>query len=111
MQVILPFFNSYAYSRVYRVSQKFVTLISCAITFDQNFIFTSNFYRMFIAPSSTYIQNFSNQRSPFVFLSHSVAVAAWSRKQHVEPQMMYLRFFITFYAGATVYVQKGTISA
>ena len=26
--------------RVYRVSQKFVPLISCAITFDQNFIFT-----------------------------------------------------------------------
>ena len=26
--------------RVYRVSQKFVSLISCAITFDQNFIFT-----------------------------------------------------------------------
>ena len=25
---------------MYRVSQKFVPLISCAITFDQNFIFT-----------------------------------------------------------------------
>ena len=25
---------------IYKVSQKFVPLISCAITFDQNFIFT-----------------------------------------------------------------------
>ena len=28
---------------IYRVSQKFVPLISCAITFDRNFIFTWNF--------------------------------------------------------------------
>ena len=28
---------------IYRVSQKFVPLISCAITFDQNFIFYMKF--------------------------------------------------------------------
>ena len=31
------------YDQMHRVSQKFVPLISCAITFDQNFIFTWNF--------------------------------------------------------------------
>ena len=29
--------------KLYRVSQKFVPLISCTTTFDQNFIFTRNF--------------------------------------------------------------------
>ena len=33
------------------------------------------------------VQNFSNRHSPFVILSHSEAVAAWSGIQHVEPQM------------------------
>ena len=37
----------------YRVSQKFIPLISCAITFDQNFYnitFTWNFKELFICP-------------------------------------------------------------
>ena len=33
----------YLSAKLYRVSQKFVPLISCAITFDQNLIFTGNF--------------------------------------------------------------------
>ena len=52
----------------YRVSQKLVPVISCTITFDQNFIFTWN-CKMFIALSSTYIQKFSNWHAPFVFIS------------------------------------------
>ena len=72
--------------RIYRVSQKFVPLISCTTTFDQNFIFTWNFWKMYISLSSTGIQNFSNWLTLlvlfcfvlfFFFLSHSVAVAAW----------------------------------
>ena len=36
----LLFLISLSFSKIYRVSQKFVPLISCTITFDQNFIFT-----------------------------------------------------------------------
>ena len=81
-----------------RVSQKFVPLISCTITFDQNFIFTWNFYKIFISGM------------PFLFAClfvfffyHSVAVAAWSGIQRVDQQMIasILSFFITWCAGAS----------
>ena len=53
---------------------------------------------MFISLSSTCIQNFSNWHALFVclfcfFLSHSVAVAAWSRIQGVDPQMIHFELF------------------
>ena len=70
---ILDFFNTFKHTlikmelKIYRVSQKFVPLISCTITFDQNFIFTWNFSKMFISLSSTCIQNFSNWHALFVF--------------------------------------------
>ena len=58
---------------------------------------------MFIALSSTCIQNFSNRHSPSVILSHSVAVAEGSGIQHVEPpdDSILTFFFITCYAAAT----------
>ena len=73
----------------YRVSQKFVPLNSCTITFDQNFIFTRNCQKMFIFLLSTCIQNFSNWHALFVFLSHSVAVAACSGTELVDLQMIH----------------------
>ena len=83
-----------------RVSRKFVPLISCTImTFDQNFIFTWNFYKIFISGM------------PFLFAClfvclffyHSVALAAWSGIQRVDQQMIasILSFFITWCAGAS----------
>ena len=67
---------------------------------------------MVIALSSTRIHNFSNQLflPPLLFsvlfvffLSHSVAVAAWSGLQHVQPQMIYFQhsYHLDWYAGAT----------
>ena len=50
----------------YKVSQKFVPLNSCTITFDQNFIFTWNCWKMFISLFSTCIQNFSYWHAHFV---------------------------------------------
>ena len=51
---------------------------------------------MFIALSSTCIQNFGNRHSPSVILSHSVAVAEGSGIQHVEPpDDSILRFFLS----------------
>ena len=50
-------------------------------------------WKMFISLLSTCIQNFSYWHALFVFLSHSVAVAAWSRIQLVDPQMIYFEFF------------------
>ena len=44
---------------------------------------------MFISLSSTFIQNFSNGHALFIFLRHSVAVAAWSGIQRVDPQMIH----------------------
>ena len=52
----------------YRVSQKFVPVISCTITYDHRFIFTWN-SKMFIALSSTYIQKIINWHAPFEFIS------------------------------------------
>ena len=51
---------------------------------------------MFICRLSTCIQNFSNWHALFVsfsFLSHSVAVAAWSGIQGVDPQMIHFELF------------------
>ena len=48
---------------------------------------------MFISLSSTCIQNFSNLHALFVFLSHSVAVAARSGIQRVDPQMIHFALF------------------
>ena len=54
---------------------------------------------MFIALSRTCIQNFNNQHSAFVFLSHSIAVAAWSGIQHVEPLLIYFEAFYNLVRG------------
>ena len=75
----------------YRVSQKFVPLNSCTITFDQNFIFTWNCWKMFISLLSTCIQNFSNWHALFFFWSHSIAVAAWSGIQRVDQQIIHFK--------------------
>ena len=48
---------------------------------------------MFISLSRTYIQNFSNWHALFVFLSHSVAVAAWCGTRHVDQQMTHFELF------------------
>ena len=52
---------------------------------------------MFISLLSTCIENFSNFHALFDFLSHSVAVAARSGIQRVDPQMIHFGlFFITW---------------
>ena len=48
---------------------------------------------MFISLSSTCIPNLSDWHALFVFLSHSVAVAAWSGIQRVDPQMIHFELF------------------
>ena len=48
---------------------------------------------MFIFLLSTCIQNFSNWHALLVFLSHSVAVAACSGIQLVDPQMIHFELF------------------
>ena len=48
---------------------------------------------MFISLSSTCIQNFSKWHALFIFLSHSVAVVAWSGIQRVDPQMTHFEPF------------------
>ena len=50
---------------------------------------------MFISLSSTCIQNFSNWHALFVYLSHAVAVAAWSGIQRVDPQMIHFELFLS----------------
>lgn len=46
-----------------------------------------------MALSSSCIQNVNNWHAPFHFLSHSVAIAAWSGIQRVDPQMIYFLAF------------------
>ena len=61
----------------YRVSQKFVPLNSCTITFDQNFIFIWNCLKMFISLFSTCIQNFSNWHALFFITFCSRCCMKW----------------------------------
>ena len=68
---------------VCRGSQKFVPLISCAITFDQNYIFTRKFFKIVFALLSACIRKFNFKHPAVCFLSHSVAVAALSRISHL----------------------------
>ena len=68
---------------VCRGSQKFVPLISCAITFDQNYIFTRKFFKIVFALLSACIRKFNVKHPAVCFLSHSVAVAALSRISHL----------------------------
>ena len=48
---------------------------------------------MLISLLSTCIQNFSNWHALFDFLSHSLAVAARSGIQRVDPQMSHFELF------------------
>ena len=68
---------------VCRGSQKFVPLISCAITFDQNYIFTRKFFKIVFALLSACIRKFNVKHPAVCFLSHSVAVAALIRISHL----------------------------
>ena len=60
---------------------------------------------MFISLSGTCIQNFSNLHTLFVFvffyILHSVAFAAWSGIQSVDPQMIHFELFITWCAATS----------
>ena len=66
---------------VRRLSQTFVPLISCAITFDQTYIFTRKFFKIVFASLS--IGKFNIRYAAVCFLTHSVAVAALSRISHL----------------------------
>ena len=68
----------------YRVSQKFVPLITCDITFDRNYTSVWYFLKTFIALLSTYIRKVISIRYALLcLLSRSEAVAAWSGIRHV----------------------------
>ena len=83
----------------YRVSQKFVRLISCTTTFDQNiyfymktledvffFLYRIRLFRIAVTGMSFLFL--------FFFLSLSIAVAAWSGIERVDPQMIHLELLI-----------------
>ena len=55
--------------------------------------FYMKFLEHVISLPSTCIQNFRNWHARFDFLSHSVAVAAWSGIQCVDPQMIHFQHF------------------
>ena len=68
----------------YRVSQKFVPLITCDITFDRNYTSAWYFLKTFIALLSTYFRKvISIGYALLCLLSRSEAVAAWSGIRHV----------------------------
>ena len=68
---------------VYRVSQKFVPLITGDITFDRNYTSAWNFLTTFIALLSTYIRKVNIRHALLCLLSRSEAVAAWNGISHV----------------------------
>ena len=89
------------------MSQKFVPPISCAIILIKTLIISTwSFKEMFIALSSTRVQNVSYRYAPFdcLFITFFKDVTAWSEISHVawRPQMIHSRFFVfTWYAVAT----------
>ena len=91
--IVLRLSGDYDLDQRYRVSQKFVPLISCTITFYQNFIFTSNFQQMFISLSSTCIQNFSNWHALFFFLYHNLQSLRHEVGLRVDPEMIHSEHF------------------
>ena len=70
-------------STEYRVSQKFVPLITCDITLDRNYTSAWNFLTTFIALLSTYIRKVNIRHALLCLLSRSEAVAAWNGISHV----------------------------
>ena len=68
---------------MYRVSQKFVPLVTCDITFDRNYTSAWYFLKTFIALLSIYIRKVSIQHTLLCLLSRSEAVAVWSGMRHV----------------------------
>ena len=68
---------------MYRVSQKFVPLVTCDITFDRNYTSAWYFLKTFIALLSIYIRKVSIQHTLLCLLSRSEAVAVWSGIRHV----------------------------
>ena len=81
----------------YRVSQKFVPLISCTIIFDQNLLL-HEISRRCLFLYREHMLRISVTDMPFLFcfvffLSHSVAVAAWYGTRRVDPQMIHFELF------------------
>ena len=62
-------------------------------SFWSKLYFYMKFLKDIYSLSSTCIQNFNNWYALFIFLSHSVAVAAWSGMQRVDPQMIHFGLF------------------
>ena len=56
---------------------------------------------MNISLSSRCIQNFNNWYALFVFVLHSVAVAAWSGMQRADSQMIHFELFYHLCAGSS----------
>ena len=91
------------------VSQKFVPLISCAIILIKTFIISTwSFKEMFIALSSTCVQNVSYRYASFdcLFITFFKDVTAWSEISHVawrapDDSQRSLCFVFTWYAVAT----------
>ena len=79
---------------IYRVSQKFVPLISCTIIFDQN-LFLHEISRrcLFLYREHMFIISVTGMPFFFFFFSHSVAVAAWCGTRRVDPQMIHFELF------------------
>ena len=67
----------------YRVSQKFVPLISCAITFDQNFYFYMKFLKYNYYCIEYLCSEVQLPAFPPFFLSPPIAVATLSEMSHV----------------------------
>ena len=85
-------------SPIYRVSPKFVPLISCAITFDQNFYFYMKFLKYNYYSVEYLCSEVQLPACPLCFLSHPAAVAALSEISHVACRALggsFWAFFIT----------------
>ena len=85
-------------SPIYRVSPKFVPLISCAITFDRNFYFYMKFLKYNYYSVEYLCSEVQLPACPLCFLSHPVAVAALSEISHVACRALddsFWAFFIT----------------
>ena len=67
----------------YRVSQKFVPLITRDIIFDRNYTSAWNFLKMFTALMSTYIRKVNIRHALLCLLSRSEAFVAWNGISHV----------------------------
>ena len=96
----IDLWKSLIWSHLYRVSQKFVPLISCTITFDQNFILRE-ISRRCLFLCQVHVFRISVTGMPFLFFITFCSRCGMKWHRACSNKWSILTFFITWCAGSS----------